>query len=62
MTGALSRAREGGEIAKTHDPAELAVALVDGFEGAISRARATGESDPLDVFVTVALTELTRRS
>ena len=61
LTGALSRARETGEISSIRDPAELAAALVDGFEGAVARTRATGESDPLDVFLTLTLAELTRR-
>lgn len=61
LSVALSRARDDNEISSERDPVELAGALVDGFEGAVARARATGVPDPLDVFVTVTLAELTRK-
>jgi TetR/AcrR family transcriptional repressor of nem operon len=55
MTEALIRARNAGEIASDHPPAELAAALVDGFQGALGRARVTGNSQPLDTFLSVTL-------
>ncbi|WP_123027346.1 TetR/AcrR family transcriptional regulator [Mycolicibacterium stellerae] len=61
LTAVLSRACAAGEIPATSEPADLAAALVDGFEGAIARTRATGLADPLRVFVTVTLAEFTRR-
>lgn len=60
LTAVLSRARAAGEIPAISEPADLAAALVDGFEGAIARTRATGLPDPLRVFVTVTLAEFTR--
>ena len=56
----LTRARDAGEIVSHREPAELAAALVDAFQGAIARKRATGSSSPLDVFLDVTLAELTR--
>lgn len=56
----MSRARDAKEIVSERDPVELAAAMVDAFEGAIARKRATGSSNPLDVFLNVTLAELTR--
>jgi TetR/AcrR family transcriptional repressor of nem operon len=60
LTAALSRAREAGELSTDRAPADLAAALVDGFEGAVARSRAAGALGPLDLFLAVTLEELTR--
>jgi len=60
LAAVLVRARDAGELSTSRAPADLAAALVDGFEGAVARSRATGALDPLDVFLAVTLEELTR--
>lgn len=60
LTAALVRARDADELSAGRDPADLAAALVDGFEGAVARSRATGAPGSLDVFLAVTLEELTR--
>ena len=60
LTAALIRARDADELSSGREPADLAATLVDGFEGAVARSRATGSLDPLDVFLAVTLQELTR--
>ncbi|PRI15161.1 TetR/AcrR family transcriptional regulator [Mycobacterium shigaense] len=62
LTGALSRARDSGEIPSDRDPAEVAAALVDAFQGALARARVYGHSGPLDLFFVTALGALTGAS
>jgi TetR/AcrR family transcriptional repressor of nem operon len=51
VASVLARARDAGEIDPGHDPEALAAALVDGFQGAVARARVTSDSRPLDVFL-----------
>lgn len=60
LTAALIRARDADELSTSRAPADLAAALVDGFEGAVARSSATGVLDPLEVFLAVTLEELTR--
>jgi len=58
VASVLSRARDAGEIDPGHDPEDLAAALVDGFQGAIARARVTCDSRPLDVFLSQTIQTL----
>ena len=55
---ALQNAREAGEIATATDPRDLAGALVEGFEGAVLRARLSGPS-ALETFLRITLVNLT---
>jgi len=55
---ALERARAAGEIANTADPRDLAAALIDGFEGAVTRAQVSGP-EALENFLRITLVHLT---
>jgi TetR/AcrR family transcriptional regulator, transcriptional repressor for nem operon len=48
---ALALAREAGEISKDADVDALARYLVDGYEGAATRAKLIGDRAPMDEFV-----------
>jgi TetR/AcrR family transcriptional regulator, transcriptional repressor for nem operon len=56
----ISRGRDNGEIATSVDPSAVAAALVDGFQGALARARVSGESRPLEVFLSTTMDTLCR--
>lgn len=62
LAAALTRARDAGEVATDREPADLAAALVDSFEGAVGRARVTGHSQPLDTFISTTVEVLTHAS
>jgi TetR/AcrR family transcriptional regulator, transcriptional repressor for nem operon len=58
LGAALDRAKKAGEIGPGSDPEKIAGALVDSFEGAVARARATQQWDPLTNFVAVTFPAL----
>jgi TetR/AcrR family transcriptional regulator, transcriptional repressor for nem operon len=60
LTQVISRARDSGEIASDLDPADVAAALVDGLQGALARARITGDARPLEVFLSTTMQILCR--
>jgi TetR/AcrR family transcriptional repressor of nem operon len=53
LAGALEDARSRGQIAASIDPLSTAGLLVDAWEGAAMRAKAVGDSSPIDNFMTV---------
>jgi TetR/AcrR family transcriptional repressor of nem operon len=54
----ISRAQDRGEIAGDLDSEDIAAALVDGLQGALARARITGESRPFEVFLSTTMAAL----
>jgi TetR/AcrR family transcriptional regulator, transcriptional repressor for nem operon len=58
LAGLVDVAQVAGEIHSDVDPANVAAALVDGFEGALARAQVTGEGGPLDNFMRTTLEAL----
>ena len=50
--------RRSGEIRNGIEPGRLAGTLIDGFEGATLRAKATGQTGPVDDFMTITLDRL----
>jgi len=61
VASVLARARDACEIDRGHDPGDLAAALVDGFQGAVARARVTSDSRPLDLFLSQTIPTLIGR-
>ena len=61
VASVLARARDACEIDRGHDPEDLAAALVDGFQGAVARARVTSDSRPLDLFLSQTIPTLIGR-
>jgi TetR/AcrR family transcriptional repressor of nem operon len=53
LAGALEDARARGDIAASVDPLSTARLLVDAWEGAAMRAKAVGDSSPIDNFISV---------
>jgi TetR/AcrR family transcriptional repressor of nem operon len=51
----ISRAKDNGEIAGNLDSVDVAAALVDGLQGALARARVTGDPRPLEVFLSTTM-------
>jgi TetR/AcrR family transcriptional repressor of nem operon len=62
VASVLSRARDAGEIDPGSDPQDLAAALIDGFQGAIARARVTCDSRPIDLFLSQTIQMLICRN
>ncbi len=60
LSAALERARDAGEIGNGRHPREIAAALVDSFEGAVARSRATQQWEPLANFAEVTFEALLR--
>ncbi len=48
---ALAQAQDAGELSKDADAAALARYLVDGYEGAATRAKLIGDRAPMDEFI-----------
>ena len=59
LTAVLERASAAGELGTDRSPSDIAAALVDSFEGAVARARATQHWDPLMNFMAVTFVALT---
>jgi TetR/AcrR family transcriptional regulator, transcriptional repressor for nem operon len=51
VTAALEQAQAAGELDATIDAGALGPYLVNAYEGAVARAKVTGEREPLDAFV-----------
>jgi TetR/AcrR family transcriptional repressor of nem operon len=51
VTAALEQAQAAGELGPAIDAAALGPYLVNAYEGAVARAKVTGEREPLDAFV-----------
>jgi TetR/AcrR family transcriptional repressor of nem operon len=51
VADALRQAQRAGDLDERVDPEALGSYLVDAYEGAVARARVTGERAPLDAFV-----------
>ncbi|TRW89167.1 TetR/AcrR family transcriptional regulator [Mycolicibacterium sp. 018/SC-01/001] len=62
LTAALARARDAAEMNSAADPADIASALVDSFQGALIRSRAIGRRTPLNQFLDNTFNTLTRPS
>jgi TetR/AcrR family transcriptional repressor of nem operon len=58
LAGAIDEARTAGEVSTDLDPAATAQLLIDAWEGAALRAKATGNSTPLDNVLALAFTVL----
>ena len=58
MAETIAAGQRSGEIRAGIEPARLAGTLVDGFEGATLRAKATGQTGPVDDFMTITLDRL----
>jgi TetR/AcrR family transcriptional repressor of nem operon len=54
----LRQAQIAGELAPEHDPQPLAAMLLDGWEGALMRARAMGDLDSLRTSLDLAFSRL----
>ena len=55
---AIAAGQRSGEISNDIAPGRLAGTLIDGFEGATLRAKATGQTGPVDDFMTITLDRL----
>jgi TetR/AcrR family transcriptional repressor of nem operon len=55
---AIAAGQRTGEISPGIEPGRLAGTLIDGFEGATLRAKATGQTGPVDDFMTITLERL----
>src|SRR5712691_5992701 len=55
---AIAAGQRSGEISTGIEPGRLAGTLIDGFEGATLRAKATGQTGPVDDFMTITLDRL----
>jgi TetR/AcrR family transcriptional regulator, transcriptional repressor for nem operon len=55
---AIAAGQRSGEIRTGIEPGRLAGTLIDGFEGATLRAKATGQTGPVDDFMTITLDRL----
>jgi TetR/AcrR family transcriptional regulator, transcriptional repressor for nem operon len=55
---AIAAGQRSGEIRAGIEPGRLAGTLIDGFEGATLRAKATGQTGPVDDFLTITLDRL----
>ncbi len=56
----LSQAQAGGEISKHHKPDQLARYLVNAWEGAHVRVKASKSRTPLDDFFKITFNEILR--
>jgi TetR/AcrR family transcriptional repressor of nem operon len=54
----LRQAQAAGELDPERDPQALAAVLIEGWEGALMRARVTRDLDGLQTFIDVAFTQL----
>ena len=54
----IAAGQRSGEIRAGTEPARLAGTLIDGFEGATLRAKATGQTGPVDDFMNITLDRL----
>ena len=57
----LKQAQAAGELDAAFDADALGPYLVDGYEGAVARAKVSGERAPLDAFVTTTFDGLLAR-
>ena len=55
---AIAAGQRSGEISTGIEPTRLAGTLIDGFEGATLRAKATGQTEPVDDFMAITLDRL----
>ena len=62
MTRLLREARKKGELSTGKDPGQLAVALIDAFEGAVMRAKIERSRAPFDSFERLTGSSLERRA
>jgi TetR/AcrR family transcriptional repressor of nem operon len=54
----IAAGQRSGEISAGIEPGRLAGTLIDGFEGATLRAKATGQTGPVDDFMNITLDRL----